>query len=138
MPSAEGGFRSALVKELRALGAFVQPIESGTTASGIPDLYLAFEWGYSCWVELKAMQGVSWPAARKVGFRPGQRAWLSRHARTGNHSFVAVRYANAVVTQGVMDLEEDTDRMDMTRPMLIQPKRNAKEWLEWLAQAMTG
>lgn len=134
----ESAFRSALVKELRALGCFVQPVESGTTAAGVPDLYLAFDWRYSCWVELKAMPAVEWPSVRKVQFRPGQRSWLERHARTGGHSFVAVRYANAVVTAAITGIDRETDRFDLTADLLIQPKRDAKEWMEWLTRTMSG
>ncbi len=61
-----------------------QRIETALTALGVPDLNGCHE-GVEAWIELKATSG--WA----VKFRPFQTGWLSRRARAGGRTFLAVR-----------------------------------------------
>jgi hypothetical protein len=69
---------SLLWKQLRvnSTGIHWQRIESGATASGIPDVNGCFE-GREIWVELKVVRG------NQIGLRPMQRAWLYTRASHG-------------------------------------------------------
>lgn len=49
----ESKLRQALVRNLSKLGVHVQPIESGGTARGIPDVNMALRHCGEIWVELK-------------------------------------------------------------------------------------
>jgi hypothetical protein len=138
MKGAEGKLRSRLSKDLRDAGCFVQPIESSGTARGIPDLYLVADWGYSCWIELKANLNLSWPNARKIPFRPLQYHWLHAHHLHGGSSFVTMQFKNAFVTARIQDIDKETLKFDTKRPLLIQHKYNVEEYQAWLVTEMTN
>jgi hypothetical protein len=61
------------------------PIETGTTAQGVPDSEYCFPGGLQGHVEHKRTLG--W----QVGMRPEQVGWISRRARLGGRVFIAVR-----------------------------------------------
>lgn len=61
-----------------------QPIETGGTGRGIPDLNFC-SGGVEGWIENKVTSTLS------VGLRPEQIAWLARRSRAGGRAFVAVR-----------------------------------------------
>ena len=62
-----------------------QAIESGSTASGIPDLNYAAEGGIEGWVECKTTDG------RRVTIRPMQIGWCERRLRFNPRVFCMVR-----------------------------------------------
>tara|TARA_A100001515_G_scaffold71781_2_gene57173 strand:+ start:1069 stop:1452 length:384 start_codon:yes stop_codon:yes gene_type:complete len=61
-----------------------QRIESGITASGIPDLNGCSQ-GKEVWIELKVVKG------NQIGLRPMQKAWLYRRAEAGGNCFVLAK-----------------------------------------------
>ena len=69
-----------LKKFLKDIGHF-QPIETGATASGVPDLNYCFE-GIEVWIELKIIHG------NKMKFRPTQVPWHIRRARFGGSNYI--------------------------------------------------
>jgi Holliday junction resolvase len=77
---------SLLWKQLRvnSTGIHWQRIESGATASGIPDVNGCFE-GREIWVELKVVRG------NQIGLRPMQRAWLYTRASHGGECYVLAK-----------------------------------------------
>lgn len=86
---SDAGLRQIFRTHLVPRRFFLQAIESGSTAGGIPDLYYAhstIHFSRACgWVECKTTDG--WA----VSFRPAQIGWLEAHARYGGRGWVAVR-----------------------------------------------
>ena len=81
--------RQELVKKIRAVNCIAQPIESGITGIGIPDLFIR-TFNTSCWCEVKI-------AYFKKGFvqlkwRPGQIPWLSSYNARGGKILLAVGF----------------------------------------------
>jgi hypothetical protein len=99
----EKKFSRALCPKLRELGWWVQPIESGETGLGIPDLYMAKN-HVALWMELKAVH-VNWPTIMRLPFRPGQYAWLHGNAKHGGVSVVGVKFANGYVFCNGYDID---------------------------------
>lgn len=90
----ESNFRGALGQAIRATHNIAQPIESGTTGLGIPDMFIRTS-RMSAWVELKNERyAIRYPYY--VAFRPGQAAWLERYYKLGGISIlgVATLYGN--------------------------------------------
>jgi hypothetical protein len=133
MRSNEGKFRTRLVKALREAGYFAQPIESGGTANGIPDLYLRAGYFDGVWIELKSCPKTSWPTHRKIDFRPLQHHWLRTHFDLGGGSYVTTEYSNAIVTASINFIDKVEQKYNILRPLLIQPKIDAQEYCEFLA-----
>lgn len=73
-----------LIRDNSPKGIHWQRIESGMTASGIPDLNGCFQ-GTEVWVELKMVRG------NQLGLRPMQRAWLFNRAIAGGNCFVLAK-----------------------------------------------
>ena len=85
---SEADVRGHLVKALRANNVQAQPIESGTTGLGIPDMFVRT----TCkdlWVELK-FERYEPRLPYTVPFRPGQYGWLRRHYELGGLSVLGV------------------------------------------------
>lgn len=84
----ESDFRGALGQAIRATQCIAQPIESGSTGLGIPDLFVRTT-KVSVWMELKNLR---YPARFPfvVPFRPGQAAWLERHYKLGGISVLGI------------------------------------------------
>lgn len=84
--SADGGLRALFRQHLtRAAGWEWTAMETGGTASGVPDVF----WGHAPtrtrgWIECKKTDG--WA----VEFRPHQLAWLARYGPCGARTHVAV------------------------------------------------
>jgi len=80
MTETEG--RQWLKRKLYRFDIVLQPIESGGTGVGIPDLFM--QANKSLWIELKighyVAQGV------RVVFRPGQLQWIQNHVRLGGEA----------------------------------------------------
>ena len=84
----ESNFRGALGQAIRATQNIAQPIESGTTGLGIPDMFIRTS-KVSVWAELKNEKyRISYPY--HVPFRPGQASWLERHYRLGGISVLGI------------------------------------------------
>lgn len=81
----ENLMRKQLIRELPML--FVQSIETGTTALGIPDLFFFDrETKRVGWIELKQIDDFAEPV--KVPFRPGQYNWLRSYVQMGGTAYL--------------------------------------------------
>lgn len=79
----EAAFSKSLVSAMRNKGYFVQRIESGTTARGIPDLFV-IAGTTPMWIELKRVHDTcSGKQHVVIPWRPGQQAWLFEVAKRG-------------------------------------------------------
>lgn len=79
----EAAFSKSLVSAMRNKGYFVQRIESGTTARGIPDLFV-IAGKTPMWIELKRVHDTcSGKQHVTIPWRPGQQAWLFEVAKRG-------------------------------------------------------
>lgn len=71
----------------------VQPIESGGTGLGIPDLFIRTK-NHDIWMELKR---VDWPNGRgktiSIPWRPGQLNWIKHYISLGGLAYLCV-YVN--------------------------------------------
>lgn len=105
----ESEFRSALSASMRKAGFFVQALESGSTGSGIPDLYYSFDEETRGFMELKVIRA-DWPCDRKVPFRPGQAAWLRNDFDHGGQDLVAIKYDNGVLITHILFVDRTTHR----------------------------
>jgi hypothetical protein len=63
----------------------IQPIESGTTGLGIPDLFIRTERS-ECWVELKQTRNIK--KGIRIDFRPGQLPWIMNYHKLGGRVFL--------------------------------------------------
>jgi hypothetical protein len=68
-------------------------VETGGTASGVPDCEYCFPGGAQGWVEMKLTR------AWAVRFAPAQVAWVGRRARLGGRITLAVRRINGIEDQ---------------------------------------
>ena len=77
---------SLLWKQLRdnSTGIHWQRIESGATASGIPDVNGCYR-GREIWVELKVVRG------NQIGLRPMQKSWLYNRVLHGGECYVLAK-----------------------------------------------
>lgn len=85
---SEADVRGVLTRALRANGALAQPIESGTTGLGIPDLFVRTT-RVSAWVELKYARYEP-SSTYEVTFREGQYGWLKRYYELGGTSVLGI------------------------------------------------
>jgi hypothetical protein len=85
---SESAFANQLYPKIRDEGCKVQPIESGTTALGIPDAYVRTP-RVGLWIELK---NLIYPVQDHflVPFRPGQYVWLRDHWKLGGISVLGI------------------------------------------------
>jgi len=84
----ESNFRGALGQAIRATRNIAQPIESGSTGLGVPDIFVRTS-KVSAWIELKNYKyQIRYPL--KVSFRPGQAAWLERYYKLGGISILGI------------------------------------------------
>lgn len=84
----EALFRRAMVVAIKNTHNIAQPIESGTTGLGVPDLFVRTS-KVSAWIELKNYQyPLRYPF--EISFRPGQAMWLERHYKLGGVSILGV------------------------------------------------
>ncbi len=84
----EHDFRRALVLAIRSTNSIAQPIETGITGLGVPDIFIRTS-KVSVWLELKNYKyPVHYPL--EISFRPGQIAWLERHYKLGGISILGV------------------------------------------------
>ena len=89
MRRTEGMFRGDLTRAIRANNCQAQPIESGTTGLGIPDLWVRTT-KVGAWVELKN-EHYEPRIPYVVPFKPGQYAWLKHHYELGGTSVLGVK-----------------------------------------------
>lgn len=89
----ESDFRRTLGKKLEARGFFFQPIESGSTADGVPDAYFVRKGWPAGWLELKRIDLINfhYDMPIDVPYRPGQFAWLKRNWNSGGLSVLGIR-----------------------------------------------
>lgn len=84
----ESNLRGTMTRVLRAMGYIAQPIESGETGLGIPDLYVRTSKA-SAWVELKNFRyPLVYPV--QIPFRPRQKEWLADHSALGGLSVLVI------------------------------------------------
>lgn len=82
---ADGGLRGLFAENMREV--HWQPIETGSTGRGIPDVNACWV-GLEIWIEFKKTD--HW----RVDLRPEQVGWIERRARAGGRCFIAVRRAD--------------------------------------------
>ncbi len=76
----------------------MQPIESGKTGLGIPDIYFKTMF-HEGWIELKEIIITS--ADRiAIPFRPGQLPWIRRYIRLGGNIILLMTYKKSLYTMG--------------------------------------
>lgn len=85
MSYTEADGRKWLRRLLEPRGVLVQQIETGSVASGVPDVYIR-TFSVSAWCELKV--GFFAHEALCFKWRPLQRAWLSRHNTLSGRSLL--------------------------------------------------
>lgn len=84
----ESDFRGVLTKAIKSTRNIAQPIETGSTGLGVPDMFIRTQ-KTSAWMELKNFKyPVHFPV--DIPFRPGQAAWLERHYGLGGISILGV------------------------------------------------
>jgi hypothetical protein len=84
----ESTFRRSLVVAIKSTRCIAQPIETGLTGLGVPDLFVRTS-KVSAWIELKNYQyPLRYPL--EVSFRPGQAMWLERHYKLGGLSILGI------------------------------------------------
>ena len=83
--------RHALVEKLRSANCVAQPIESGVTGVGIPDLFVR-TCKVDCWCEVKiAKPNKDWTWVR-INWRPGQLRWIGEYVAHGGKVLLAVGF----------------------------------------------
>lgn len=79
----EAAFAKAFGNVLKANGAFVTRIETGSTGQGVPDMFVVYN-GVDFWMELKNEPTIKYDTARDsthtIHWRPGQKAWMLTYA----------------------------------------------------------
>jgi hypothetical protein len=77
-----------MTRTIRMTRCIAQPIETGLTGLGVPDLFVRTH-KVGAWCELKNIkERPTFPF--KVPFRPGQYMWLKRHAVLGGTSILGI------------------------------------------------
>ncbi len=81
-------------------GIHIQRIESGSTASGIPDVNLCYK-GIEAWIELKAAKLTQRsPVKGRFDLRADQASWLEKRSRAGGKAWVLVGVPNYDESEG--------------------------------------
>lgn len=107
MKKEETVFSEQLVAAIRARGWFVQPIESGMTSRGIPDLWVETPFGNNWW-ELKTPPYAYADTGElvEVGWGAGQQSWcLNRyeHSARQRPCCTLVRFRDGKILSVRMD-----------------------------------
>ena len=84
----ESSIRQWLIKLLKPYPIKLQPIESGSTGLGIPDLYFRAT-KQSGWIEFKIGK-VNKNGEIKLRWEPGQLNWIKEHAELNGRTFLFV------------------------------------------------
>ena len=126
----ESNFRAALVVAIKASRCIAQPVETGTTGLGVPDLFVRTT-KTSAWIELKNYRyPIKYPFV--VSFRPGQAMWLERHYQLGGLSVLGISTLEGnffFVNEKIKRTYERRllDECDYWCPNII-----GKEFIKWL------
>jgi hypothetical protein len=130
--STEGTFRGDLTRAIRANDCQAQPIESGTTGLGIPDLWVRTT-KVGAWVELKNEHyDLPLPGIYAVPFRTGQYGWLRRHYELGGISVLGVKAPSGVyffANEAIREVYYDSLQIVCNIHM---KSINGKEFIAWL------
>lgn len=130
----ESAFSASICKALLAEGVFCQAIESGGTSVGIPDLYIRTR-QTGTWMELK---NLIYPIREylEVPFRPGQFAWLTRHAKMGGRSALAIAHPDGILFFHGAEIQQTYIR---PFPASLSLSRvNGRAIVEWLDSRKEG
>jgi hypothetical protein len=93
----EAEFSKSLLNHWRRLGYFVQRVETGTIARGVPDVFVANRTG-DLWVELKSVKWKPYEGMQ-IPWRPGQQGWmLDYHRSTGRCCYTIVHCPNCILS----------------------------------------
>lgn len=85
---SEAYLRRTITSSLRAMGYLAQPIESGLTGLGIPDLFVRTK-HTSAWIELKNFKyRLVYPVT--VPFRTHQKEWLRKLTGLGGTAILII------------------------------------------------
>lgn len=84
------------------LDILFQPIESGATGIGIPDIFFRTA-GDEGWIELKEIEVTSYGAV-VVPFRPGQLPWARRYMRLRGKVILLATFRKSIYTLGWEDV----------------------------------
>lgn len=125
----ESDVYSKIKKDLARAGVLAQRIESGSTACGIPDLFLQCPM-WSAWVELKQIEAKK--EVFQIPWRPGQLAWIKKYRDHGAIFALVISINDTVYF--TLDVKkaysiEDFYKWDIDffyRAMIREKKRGAK------------
>lgn len=130
MYQSEGKLRAAFVQALRYNKILAQPIESGSTGLGIPDMFLRTG-KHSVWAEFKnAKYAIQLPYT--VPFRPGQYRWLKDYYSLGGLSLLVIG-----TPEGIYIFRNESIKKQYIKPLadccnLFMPTVNGKVFIDWL------
>lgn len=82
-------------KEFKNTKIFLQPIESGSTSSGIPDIYYC-KINSSGWIELKVLNRYPKNDIVNIPFRAGQIGWIRKFRYISNNIFLFLYIENSL------------------------------------------
>lgn len=138
MRKYENKKRAALVKEFIRCGALTRSIETGSTATAFPDVYLCEQ--IAALIEIKKDDGAGPAWTRKLTFKDGQYSFLKRNDEHGGYSFTAVFYANGVLFSPISSIDEKTERpiQGASHLFLNSIEGNGHMILRWLQSFKKG
>lgn len=124
--SGEKTLRKYVAQQLKAHG-HVSQVESGATASGIPDTnFFDKETGRDIWIELK------YGAPKKPWeLRKTQVAWIRARIRKGGMVFLLLKYGgkeDCTYTLIKLDSEEKLDKLNHNQNILAWAMQSQREW----------
>lgn len=125
---SESRFRNQLAATMSNEGYEVQPIESGGTGLGIPDVFFAKN-GEIGWIELKNMQDDNLPDPIKIDFRPGQVSWLTRYRKQGVNVYLAVSCIEGIFFFKNDDIKQEYSLAEFLEAWHIDKMKNIESML---------
>lgn len=127
---SEAMLRGNLAKSLRLAGAQAQPIESGSTGLGIPDIFIRTN-KHGVWAELKNLKyPLHYPFT--VPFRPGQYSWLMQHTKRGGFSLLIIGTLEGVFFFKDSNIKEVYDVELAAVADCVLQHLNGKVLIDWI------
>lgn len=124
----ETAYRADLAAGFRRIGVLAQPIETGGTGDGVPDLFIAC--GKAVWIEVK--KGALNGNKINVTYRPGQKKWLQENAAQGGISIVHVVVPSLNKHYVFRNRQPDSFLIEDSSYNLKLEKINYEIYAEWL------
>lgn len=116
----EKEFRKVIEPMLKELNVFIQPIETGGTGVGVPDLYCCYK-SFSFWIEFKIGNlSIDGLFIKNCLFQAGQLLWHTRLARYGGTSFIMI-YDKIIDTIIILNHKKEViSKIKLTKNELYQ------------------